>query len=261
MSYIQETSNSEDFYSSRANPRSRKTIQYTISVFNRFCKVRFQRSADTVIGDLKNEPTEKIFTLANQYVIWLGQNHPEIMIKIGRHQYERPMKALHPATIRNYVGHLKDYLEEVGGFEISDRRWKKRVKMPKQIQEEPEPFRPEEVRILLDHATPKKKFLYMVLKDSGMRIGEALRIRKKDVDISKNPIEIKIPAWATKTNKGRITFISRETAPMMIRRLKEMGEEDYIFPSNENPAQASITEAKAFEYYRNKLAERFPRFA
>ncbi|MDH3490283.1 MAG: tyrosine-type recombinase/integrase [Nitrosopumilus sp.] len=88
----------------------------------------------------------------------------------------------------------------------------KRVKLPKMISEDPEPFRPEEVRILLDNASPKKGFLYMVLKDSGMRIGETLQIRKKDVDCTKNPVEIKIPAWATKTKKGRTAYITRETA-------------------------------------------------
>lgn len=260
MSYIEENSSVKDYFNSRANKRSRNTVKYTLSVFNRFCLKKYQRDAETVVNDLKNEPSEKIYTMVNQYVIWLGQDHPEILIKIGRHKYERPMKALHPATIRNYVGHLKDYLEEVGGFEISDRRWKRRIKLPKMISEDPEPFRPEEVRILLDNASPKKKFLYMVLKDSGMRIGETLRIRKKDVDITKNPIEIKIPVWATKTNRGRTAYISRETSPMMRRRLSDIGDDDYIFPSNEDPAQASITEAKAFEYYRNKLTKRFPRF-
>lgn len=260
MSYIEENSNDEDFYNSRTNKRSRKTIEYTLSVFDRFCHSKYQRDSKTIIKDLKDEPNEKIYTLTNQYVIWLGQDHPKILIEIGRYHYERPMKALHPATIRNYVGHLKDYLEEVGGFEISDRRWKKRVKLPKQIEDEPEQIRPEEVRILLDHVSPKKKFLYMVLKDSGMRIGETLRIRKKDVDITKNPIEIKIPAWATKTNKGRTAYITKETVPMMKRRLNEIDENDFVFPSNEDPAQASITEAKAFEYYRNKLASKFSRF-
>ena len=146
MSYIEENSNVEDYFNSRANKRSRNTVKYTLSVFNRFCLAKYQRDSKTVVKDLRNEPSEKIYTMANQYVIWLGQDHPEILIKIGRHKYERPMKALHPATIRNYVGHLKDYLEEVGGFEISDRRWKRRIKLPKMISEDPEPFRPEPFR-------------------------------------------------------------------------------------------------------------------
>ena len=131
MSYIEENSNVEDYFSSRANKRSRNTVRYTLSVFNRFCVVKYQRDAQTVVKDLKNENNEKIYTMANQYAIWLGQDHPEILIKIGRHKFERPMKALHPSTIRNYVGHLKDYLDEVGGFEIvkdSETRKKKIMK-------------------------------------------------------------------------------------------------------------------------------------
>ncbi|MDH3490282.1 MAG: hypothetical protein OEL56_07515 [Nitrosopumilus sp.] len=116
MSYIEENSNVEDYFSSRANKRSRNTVRCTLSVFNRYCLTKYQRDAQTVVKDLKNENNEKIYTMANPYVIWLGQEHPEILIKIGRHEYERPMKALHPSTIRNYVGHPKDYLEELVGL-------------------------------------------------------------------------------------------------------------------------------------------------
>ena len=118
MSYIEDKTNEDDFYSSRINKRSRKTIQYTLSVFNRFCQTKYNRDSKTIIEDLKKEGSiEKIYTLANQYVIWLSQDHPEILIKIGRYRYERPMRALNPSTIRNYLGHLREFLEEVGGFD------------------------------------------------------------------------------------------------------------------------------------------------
>lgn len=261
MSYIEEFSNEEDFLSSRTNERTRKTVEYTLSVFNRFCMSKYNRDSRTVLEDLKDEPIEKIYNLVNQYVIWLSQDHPEVIIEIGRHKYQRQMTALHPNTVRNYVGHLKEYLEEVGGFELSDRRWKKRIRLPKPVDEDPEPVTRQEMRILLDSVSPGKKFLYMVLKDSGMRIGEALRIRKENVDATKIPIEIRIPANRTKGRKARTAYITRETIPLLKARLAEMRDDEFIFPSHENPAQASITEAKAFEYYRNKLAKKFPRFA
>ena len=39
----------------------------------------------------------------------------------------------------------------------------------------------------------------MTLRDSGMRIGEAVQIRKYHIDMTKNPSEIHIPAKITKT--------------------------------------------------------------
>jgi integrase len=58
----------------------------------------------------------------------------------------------------------------------------------------------------------------MVLNDTGCSIGELVQLRKSDVDIEKNPIEIKVQARYIKTKKARIMYITKETTPV-IRRL------------------------------------------
>ena len=51
----------------------------------------------------------------------------------------------------------------------------------------------------------------MVLASSGMRIGEALKLRLDDLDLERNPARIKIRGEYSKNGKKRITFVSSET--------------------------------------------------
>jgi len=53
------------------------------------------------------------------------------------------------------------------------------VRLPKSIEEDLEPFKKEEIRDFIDNAIPKRKALYMTLKDSGMRISEAVQLKKE----------------------------------------------------------------------------------
>ena len=98
------------------------------------------------------------------------------------------------------------------------------------------------------------------MKDSGVRVGELVQIRKRDIDSTKIPIEIKIQASYTKTKRARITFVTRETAPMLIRLLKRKKEEELIFGTNEDSYIARGTEKAEFTYYRNQLSKIYPEF-
>ena len=93
----------------------------------------------------------------------------------------------------------------------------KRVKVPKAEEEDPEPFTKEQMRLLLDRCSNHAKLKYMVLKDTGCRIGELVKLRKSDIIVSKSPIEIKIQASYVKTRKARTAFVAKETAPMLKR--------------------------------------------
>ncbi len=61
-----------------------------------------------------------------------------------------PFKALNPVTIRRYLNNIRAYFEEVGEFEISDRRISKRVKIPKASKVDLEPIDVEELRMLCE---------------------------------------------------------------------------------------------------------------
>jgi len=103
------------------------------------------------------------------------------------------------------------------------------IKLPKEIHQDPEPFTKNVIRDFVDTATLPRKALYMTLKDSGMRIGEAVQIRKRDVNMTSNPVIINIQASYTKTKHSRITFVTRETKPFLQRLLAKKEDIDLVF--------------------------------
>ena len=52
--------------------------------------------------------------------------------------------------------------------------------------EDLEPVTPEELRLVLDNIlNQRRKAFYMVLKDNGCRVGEALQLKKKYFDLNR----------------------------------------------------------------------------
>ena len=133
MSYIQEITSKEEFLESRTSPRTRSNVEYSLIQFDRFCISKFQRNSDNILKDLKEEHSvEKVYSILNAFVIWASKDHPEIVTFRGRYKtIPFPFKTLNPITIRRYLNNIRAYFEEVGGFELSDRRMSKRVKISK----------------------------------------------------------------------------------------------------------------------------------
>jgi hypothetical protein len=67
-----------------------------------------------------------------------------------------------------------------------------------------------ELRRILSHMDVKGKSLFLVLASSGMRIGEALKLKVEDVDLTSDPARINIRGEYTKTGNPRVAFISVE---------------------------------------------------
>jgi integrase len=93
----------------------------------------------------------------------------------------------------------------------------------------------------------------MTLKDSGMRIGEALHLRKRDIDLSSNPVKITIQANYTKTKRGRITFVTSETRPYLQGVLDKIKDDDLVFGASENYRQSLNNDEVILMRARNKL--------
>ena len=74
------------------------------------------------------------------------------------------------------------------------------------------------------------------------------------------PIVIHVPAYATKTKKSRITFVTQETRHSLLRRLNEIGEDELVFGTNEDVRTAVNTQVSEFDYLRNKIGKTCPRF-
>ena len=263
MSYIPETNTREEYLNSKSAINTRKMAESSLTQFGRFTESEYHKTPEEIVSDLKNDDKalEKIYTVLNKWITWLGQDHPEIITYLGRYKnIKKTFRAIHPNTQKQYLNHIKGFLEDVGGFDINNRRLRKRVRLPKAEEEEPEPLTKGELRILLDNCSNKKKTMLMVMKDSGMRIGEVLQLKKKDFDMTKTPIEIHIPAFATKTRKSRTTFVTRETRHILLRRLDEINQDELVFGTNDDVRTSVNTQISEFDYMRNKICNTCPRF-
>ena len=263
MSYIPDTNTREEYLNSKSAINTRKMAESSLTQFGRFTESEYHKTPEEIVSDLKNDDKalEKIYTVLNKWITWLGQDHPEIITYLGRYKnIKKTFKAIHPNTQKQYLNHIKGFLEDVGGFDINSRRLRKRVRLPKAEEEEPEPLTKGELRILLDNCSNKKKTMLMVMKDSGMRIGEVLQLKKKDFDMTKTPVEIHIPAFATKTRKSRTTFVTRETRHILMRRLNEISQDDLVFGTNDDVRTSVNTQISEFDYMRNKICTTCPRF-
>ena len=255
MSYIEELTR-EQHLANIENHRTRESNLTSLNQFDEFCIDLFEKNGDHVTLDARDHIKEtlddsNLYGLLQGFVSWLNEDHPELLIKSRNHT--RPMTKRHHITIKNYLSGVKQYIEEFGNIDIIDRKYHKRVKIPKRPTEELEPFRKEEIRDLIDHSSFDRKVLYMTLKDSGMRIGEAVQIRKCHMDMIKDPVEIHIPANITKTKTSRTTFVTRETVPLLRKRLEGIQEKELVFGKNENPKKAVVNEMMMFKWFREKL--------
>ncbi|GKS66873.1 hypothetical protein YTPLAS73_04200 [Nitrosarchaeum sp.] len=263
MSYIPETNTRDEYLNSKSAVNTRKMAESSLAQFGKFTESEYHKTPEEIISDLKEDDKalEKIYTVLNKWITWLGQDHPEIITYLGKYKnIKKTFKAIHPNTQKQYLNHIKGFLEDVGGFDINSRRLRKRVRLPKAEEEEPEPLTKEELRILLDNCSNKKKIMLMLMKDSGMRIGEVLQLKKKDFDMNKTPIEIHIPAFATKTRKSRTTFATRETRHILQRRLNQLNEDELVFGTNDDVRKAVNTQISELDYMRYKIGNSCPRF-
>ncbi|WP_265581775.1 tyrosine-type recombinase/integrase [Methanofollis aquaemaris] len=73
---------------------------------------------------------------------------------------------------------------------------------------------------ILAHMDLKGRALVLTLASSGMRIGEALKLSIRDLDLSQSPATINLPGTITKNGAPRLTFVTEEAAQALSEWLK-----------------------------------------
>ena len=86
--------------------------------------------------------------------------------------------------------------------------------------------------------------LLLVLIGSGMRIGEAMHLRKEHLDWGRERVAVHIPASITKTKTPRTTFLTREAASELKEFLDSRTDSDpRVFPYSAGAASAALRKA------------------
>jgi len=256
MDYLENRISRTEFIKTRGSQRTQQTTQTSLNLFDFFCKGLHHKDGNEVILDIENaikqdKNHDRLFRLFNSFVLWLQEDHPEAIVQ--KYKHKTSIKKHNPSTIKGTISTLRQYVEEFGQIEFSERRFQRMVRLPRIMQEDLEPFTKDEIRAFVENATPKRRALYMTLKDSAMRIGEALQLRKKDINLTTNPASIIIQAVYTKTKKSRTTFVTRETKPYLQRLLAKIDDDDLIFGSSNNARQCLLNEEVIFLRARKKL--------
>lgn len=136
-----------------------------------------------------------------------------------------------PNTLRNHLSVVKKFLG-FSNLEISNEKMRAKVELPRYyaVTRDRAPS-PEELKRIVMHTDVRGKALTTMLASSGMRIGELLSLRVKDIDFGKNPTTVYLRAEVTKDRQARYCFISDEAATFLREFLGERtGDADsYVF--------------------------------
>jgi len=266
MTYIDDKRTIEEFLNNCQSKSTRSTYEMALKQFDHFCNYKYETTGKTILNELstpdKNGKTDtKIIIAFNAFVQWCLVDHPEITYYRGKNNcIKNTIHAKHSNTIKLYVSSLRVILDDVYETTITSSKIRRNVKIPKAGRDKPVAFTPKEMRLFLDALSSEKKLQFMVLKDTGMRIQEFCKLRKNEVNITGERIEITILANDAKTSQERICYITKETEPSFLRLYKSKKDDELMFGTNEDPEYSKGAYEGAFADIRKKLANTHPEF-
>lgn len=144
-------------------------------------------------------------------------------------------------TIRVAFSNVRKYLFHMG-IKTSEQDIKEYLRFGKRTRENRHPLSQIEYQRIVDGLSrhPVMQALFLALGSSGMRIGEALSLKKKDLDLTGARIKVNIPA-NTKTRTGRTTYLSLETEKLLRPHLERIEHDGYVFAKkNRKPDDSSV---------------------
>lgn len=259
MSYLDDRITTEEFIRTRGQLATQKLARWGLHLFDLFTKdVLGGKSCENVVLDLEKEiakdgKNDRLFILTNKFIQWLQEDHEEIKVRSSNHDVS--IRKHSTGSIRLAVTVVRAYYEEFGQIDFPDRKFRRMVKQPKKIKLELYPLSKEEIRQICDRSKLQRKAMYMILKDTGLRISEALWIKIKDFDFNVTPVSLDIRPDLDKTNSTNQTrYITSETREYVELWIRERENEEYLFIKNaEHHHQAVNNEERIFDLLRKKL--------
>jgi integrase len=117
-----------------------------------------------------------------------------------------------PLTLKQRIVTVKNFFEYYD-IEISPRRFKLKVKLPKAVRKKKEALSKEDIIEILNVCDNIRLRTYvMLLAATGLRAVEALSSRITDLDFDSNPPKLFVRGEYTKTKVDRIIFLTEEVS-------------------------------------------------
>jgi integrase len=198
---MQSTSQSISAYITNTEAMSQSTAkvyEFRLNVFDSFVSSKYHTSTDDLIKQIK-EGHEDPYNVLSSYVAYL--------------QGTRHISSL---TLKHGLTTAKNLLE-YNDIDISPRRFKIKVKLPKVVRKNKEALDKQDIVNILNSCSDiRLKTYVMLLAATGMRAVEALSIRIKDIDFKASPVKLFVRGENTKTKVDRIVFLTEELSKQLI---------------------------------------------
>jgi integrase len=164
-----------------------------LDIFKLFVEAKYSLHLDDIISKIKKNKADP-YRLLTEYTQYLGKHNISTL------------------TIKQRVVTVKNFLE-YHDIDISPRRFKLKVKLPRTVRKYKEALSKEDIVEILNAAPDIRiKTYVLLLAATGMRAGEALSIRIKDLDLHSKPVKLFIRGEYTKTRTDRSIFLTDEAA-------------------------------------------------
>jgi integrase len=177
---------------SMVNAGSAREYQLRLKGFNEFVFMEYKANLDNLIMKI-NERLLDPYDVLSSYILYLQTSNN-----------------ISTLTLKQRLITAKNFLEYFD-VEISPRKFKLKVKLPKVVRKDIQPLTKEDITNILNACSDiRLKTYVMLLAATGMRASEALSIRLADCDLTTNPPKLLIRGEFTKTKVSRFVFLTQE---------------------------------------------------
>ena len=208
--------------------------------------------------EVKSASSKSIFESAHKAFIGIEelidtqQNREQVYDYLQANINGLKVKSMSPVTIKTYFSVIKQYLH-YRGIRLDPMDIRQSLNFPKKQVEELRPLELGTFRKILKACSAKREMLYLAQSSSGMRVGEMVQLRKKDIHTDTARLMVKIPAAFTKTGVARTTFFSAEAAQLVASRLKKIGDSDLVFSIHNDPKGNVSLESKYLDDLQKRM--------
>jgi integrase len=167
--------------------------------FKAFVWERYNFDIDDIVKRITKSKIDA-YNLLSNYILYLK---------------EKSNNSISPITLKNSVITIKNFLE-YSDIDISPRKFKLKVRLPKVIRKNKEDLSKEDVVDILNACSEiRLKTYVMFLAAGGFRAVEALSIRIKDLDLESKPARVLVRGEYTKTKADRTVFLTEEVTQQL----------------------------------------------
>jgi integrase len=178
---------------SMMNELTAREYHARLRTFEAFLEKKYSQLVENILSNIKNGKQDP-YSLLSEYAKYLNQ------------------QKISTLTLKQRVVTVKNFLE-YHDIDISPRRFKLKVKLPRIIRKNKEALSKEDIVEILNAASDIRiKTYVLLLAATGMRAGEALSVRIKDLDLNSSPARLFVRGQYTKTRTDRTIFLTDEAS-------------------------------------------------